>query len=285
MTGSYSNAQRKTTPLRRDNSLIQSERAPGPDEEKTRPAFAPPDTQQSPGTRQFQSPGTRQFDAVPAQPPPRQETPPGFAGGSGTGPGKLSPTGWLLRGLGLVAISVVSGLLWLAIKPAPEEPPEEPGQPELKYTFNQVMRVEGGVQGCQRLSSDKIAEYFEEHECEHLSRALYSTLTPTGERVLTSVITVLMPDEQSAQQLNQLATQDNTGNVRDLVDDNNLGTEGLPRLNDKAYASDQQGRLVVIGDSAYYDKKTPEKDPQLVDITKEALKLGWPQERDQLPPR
>src|SRR5690606_26711049 len=143
VTGSYSNAQRKTTPLRRDNSLIQSERAPGPDEEKTRPAFAPPDTQQSPGTRQFQSPGTRQFqspgtrkfrsqatrqfDAVPAQPPPRQDTPPGFAGGSGTGPGKLSPTGWLLRGLGLVAISVVSGLLWLAIKPAPEEPPEEPG--------------------------------------------------------------------------------------------------------------------------------------------------------------
>lgn len=192
-------------------------------------------------------------------------------------PRRVTPTGWLLRGLGLIAISVLSGLIWLMLKPDSDEEAAPP--PDLpRYQFTPIHREEA-FQGCQNVSTAKIKSFFQKQECTHLTRALYSTTLPDGTRVLTSLVTVLMPDATTAQQLNDLTTKDGTGNIRDLVDDGRDGTKGMPALDDDAYASDRQDRLVVIGDSAYYDKNTPKKDPALLDVTREALKLGWPQEQ------
>lgn len=296
MTGEQADTQRETAPLRRDNSRIQPDRAPvdpGPGQ-ATRPVFPPPQRpvhQQTnpPVHPQTNPPGFQQANQLPPQqvnPPVRPTANPATSRQPMPGPppsppsssrGRITPMGWALRGAGLFAISVVSGLIWLAVKPpAPE--PEEPPPPAMKYAFEPIRREEG-FRGCQNVSDYKIQEFFRSEECEHLTRALYDTTLPDGTRVLTSVVTVLMPNADSAQRLDDLTTKDDTGNIRDLVDDGIQDTKDLPALSDKAYASDRQDRLVVIGDSAYYEKKTPSKDPVLLDVSREALKLGWPQDQ------
>ncbi|GAA4619271.1 hypothetical protein [Saccharopolyspora hordei] len=285
MTGEQANTQRETTPLRRDNSRIQQDRAPvdsGPGQ-TTRPVFPPPSQPapppgpaqqtsqpgyQHPPVQQSSNPPVRPVVNPPTSRQPVPEPPPAEK--------RITPLGWVLRGAVLVAISVVSGLVWLAVKPSPPEEEAAP-PPPMKYQFEPLRREEG-FRGCQNVSDDAIREFFKNQECDHLTRALYETRLPDGTRVLTSVVTVLMPDAESAQRLDELTTEDDTGNIRDLVDDGSDNTKDLPKLHDKAYASDRQDNLVVIGDSAYFDKKTKEKDPVLLDVTREALKLGWPQE-------
>lgn len=196
---------------------------------------------------------------------------------------------WVVRGLALFGVSVLSGLLWLALKPgSPEQNPDDQANaapPPGKYDFRPIQREEG-YQGCEDVSNGQIRDFFAQRQCGHLTRALYQTTLPTGDKVLTSVITVLMPDPASAAQLNDKTTKDNTGNVSDLVDSKRDGTEGFPRLSDDGYFSEQQDRLVVIGDSAYFSKPGPKgnkTDPVLVDVTRDALRLGWPQDKDKAP--
>ncbi|RRO16144.1 hypothetical protein EIL87_13890 [Saccharopolyspora rhizosphaerae] len=265
VTGAQGNTQRETTPLRRDNAYIRQDRqvaAPTPDH-ATRPVITHSPTPQQPHQGPQQSyPGTSRQPAPP--PPPPQARRQG-----------VTPVGWALRGLVLVLIAVVSGLIWSAIKPDDEA--AAPPPPKLRYDFT-LVRKEEAFQGCKNVSDDDIQKFFGKQECDHLTRALYTTTLPDGRRVLTSVITVLMPTPQVATQLNALTTKDGTGNIRDLVEDERDGTKGMPSLNDAAYASARQDRLVVIGDSAFYGKSS-KKDPALSDVTNEALKLGWPQDQ------
>lgn len=249
MTGAQNNSQRETAPLRRDNTRIRSDRAmatPTPDQ-ATRPVYTHAPTPQPP----------------PSGPPP--------------GPRRVTPLGWALRGLVLLLVAIVSGSIWLAVKPSDEQASPAP-PPPLRYKFELTHREEA-FQGCKQVSSGQIQSFFAEEECEHLTRALYTTTLPDGSNVLTSVVTVLMPDPGSAKRLNALTTKDGTGNVRDLVEDERAGTEDLPELEDAAYASGRQDRLVVIGDSAYIGSETADRDPKATDVTNEALKLGWPQDQ------
>lgn len=200
----------------------------------------------------------------------------------GPEPGRrISAVGWLGRGLALVAVSVASGALWLAVKPGggQDEGAQNPA-PTTKHQFASVMTVNGD-QGCAQVSEGKIKKFFTKHPCQHLTRALYTTQLPNGQKVLTSVNTVLMADPNAAAQLNATATGDNTGNIKDLVDQRAPGTDHYPKLSDNGYASQPQGAMVAIGDSAYFGQKTSDKDPQLAEITKDALNLAWKQNQAQ----
>ncbi|WP_246868797.1 hypothetical protein [Saccharopolyspora sp. ASAGF58] len=285
MTGAQDNTQRETTPLRRDNSLIRPDRAPAvPPEEATRPAFAAPPRQDLPPHPEPPRPEPPRPEPPRPEPPrpdaprPQMHQPTSRQAAQVSQPRRITSASWLLRGLGLLVISVLSGLIWLMLKPDSGEEAAPPPPDLPRYQFTPIHREEA-FQGCQNVSTAKIKSFFQKQECTHLTRALYSTTLPDGTRVLTSLVTVLMPDAATAQQLNDLTTKDGTGNIRDLVDDGRDGTKGMPALEDDAYASDRQFRLVVIGDSAYYDKNTPKKDPALLDVTREVLKLGWPQEQ------
>lgn len=196
--------------------------------------------------------------------------------------GTITPLGWTARGLGLVAVAVVSGLLWLAMKPSSTEPPEA-AAPQTKYDFRLLQQVEG-LQGCADVSVGKIKKFLKQHPCQHLTRGLYMTTLPDGHQVLSSVTTVLMPDVASAQQLNALTTKDQTGNIKDLVDEGSIGTEKYPRLNDHGYASAVQGNLIAIGDSAYFDNSAKGDDERLRDVTGDVLKKAWPQDKGPQPP-
>lgn len=193
---------------------------------------------------------------------------------------RVSPAGWLGRGLALVAVSVASGALWLAVKPGGQDDSQQAPTPATKHQFTSVMTVNGD-QGCAQVSEGKIKKFFTKYPCQHLTRALYTTQLPNGQKVLTSVNTVLMSDPNVAAQLNATVTSDHTGNIKDLVDQRAPGTEHYPRLDDNGYASQVQGSMVAIGDSAYFGQKTSDKDPQLADITKDALNLAWKQNQAQ----
>jgi len=192
----------------------------------------------------------------------------------------ISPSGWLLRGLVLLGVSLVSGLLWLLIKPDdPSEhaAPHPPG-PQGKYQFQPELREEG-FRGCANVSTEKIKDFFQQHQCDHLTRALYTTTLPDGQKVLTSVVTIRMPDPGAAAQLNSLVTADDTGNVVDLASAGRDLPSNYPKLKqDVGYYSQQQDRLVVVGESGYFGKSASYEDDRLVEVTKDAVRLGWPQD-------
>lgn len=270
MPGSQMNTQRDTAPLRRDNARISSDHAPSTSADTTYPAF------DASGQQGISQPEPHQVP--PGYLPTNQQPPVGAPGPGGGSSPRITPGGWALRGFGLFAVSLLSGLLWLALGPGgDEEEAAPPPQPSTQHDFQPVHKEEA-FQGCKAVSTDRIQEFFGDVECEHLTRALYTTALPGGDRALTSVVTVLMPDEESARSLDELTTKDGTGNIRDLVDDDRAGTEDMPPLGDRAYGSERQGRLVVIGDSAYFDKETPDKDPLLLEITRDALSLGQRQD-------
>ncbi len=311
MTGSQQNFERgDTAPLNaiRDGggtppdrmrqgwgSGARSEGAAG---ERTRPAF-PLSNQVSPHAASSPAAGS---GPVPAPGPgpaasgaglvsPKAGTgtggegvPAGPDGGGSPEPGGVGPTGWLLRALVLCAVSVVSGLLWLAVKPSPPSPPspaaESSGtdEPDTEYEFDRYMLDEPS--SCAKHSTMKVAEFFASNPCSHATRALYTTRLPNGERVLTSVVTVLMPDQSSATELEELVTRNNTGNIRDLVSAGHEVPEDYPDLtHDYGYASEQRDRLVVIGESSYFHRSDRD-DGRLKHVTTEALLLGPDQDRD-----
>lgn len=149
--------------------------------------------------------------------------------------------------------------------------------PSTEYDFEKYIADE--PPNCVDHSTMKIADYFERTSCSHVTRALYTTRLSNGERVLTSVVTVLMPDASSASELEKLTTQSATGNIEDLVSAGSEVPEGYPELShDYGYASTQQERLVVIGESSYFHRSGRD-DGRLKHVTSDALKLGAQQDR------
>ena len=243
-----------------------------------------------PHTPQDHGPPHQQYEPGPYEPAPQYD-PTSYAYDAGPAQAahydrepeperRVSPAGWLGRGLALVAVAVASGALWLAVKPGGQDDSQQAQGPTTKNQFASVMTVNGD-QGCAQVSEGKIKKFFAKHPCQHLTRALYTTQLPNGQKVLTSVNTVLMSDPNAAAQLNSTATSDHTGNIKDLVDQRAPGTEHYPKLDDNGYASQTQGAMVAIGDSAYFGEKTSDKDPQLTEITKDALNLAWKQNQAQ----
>lgn len=176
----------------------------------------------------------------------------------------------------LLAVSAVSGLLWWVITPGPTSPGDQAGQtsqaPTGLYEF--ARHTQDQPKTCRGAATEKIAGYFAEHPCTHLTRTLYTTTLDNSEKVLTSVVTVVMPNEAAASRLERMATRTGTGNVQDLVSAGTTVPDGFPALDhDYGYASKQEGRKVVIGESSYFHN--PERDDgRLQGVTKDALRLA-----------
>lgn len=180
-----------------------------------------------------------------------------------------------LRGAGLVAIAVISGLLWFLIRhdSSPDEPAAQPPAKSTgQYTFTPVA---GPVRStdCAAKSYGRTQAFFQDSPCQSLVRALYTTESG-GAKALVSVVLVGMPDSTKAKALKTLTEQDGTGNVTDLVKDKTFAGSGTPSVSSEnaAYASRVEGTntTIVLGD--FYDKH---KDKALLDkIVKDALRLS-----------
>jgi hypothetical protein len=255
-----------TAPLVRDHSRVSAERNASPyPADATRPTFAQPGpTRRTSG--QWSTPGFAGTIQQPAPSPTAVDTRPRR---------RITPMGWVTRGLVLVAISVVSGLIWYTVKHyyLPQNTASETTQgPPTKYPYTRL--ASAGAADCKSVSTGQVKEFFTRSECDHLTRQLYTTTLPSGQRVLVSVITVGMSGAPSAERLQSLAKGHDTGQVYAL----SHSQKQWPSLDDNvAYRAQRRNNVVVITDAGYFDRaQQPANDPTLNDISADATQLGWP---------
>lgn len=163
--------------------------------------------------------------------------------------------GWqrrLLHTTGLVIVAVLAGLVWWLVRHeatvAVGTPRPEPTQNPLTNGAFDYTVAAGPVTAndCARHSYGEIHEWFAEHSCERVSRALYTTTT-NGARVLVSVSVVTMPTAADAARLYELAYTDGTGNVSDLVRDGATTIPNAPDVAEGQYKSKLTGaRLTIV---------------------------------------
>ncbi|MFF1606809.1 hypothetical protein ACFVYA_03435 [Amycolatopsis sp. NPDC058278] len=191
------------------------------------------------------------------------------------GPPARNTRSLLLRGAGLVAIAVVSGLLWFLIRhdSTPDQPvAQPPAQNTGKFKFTLVAGP-AKTTDCVEKSYGKTKAFFQDTPCQSLVRALYTTESG-GAKALVSVALVGMPDSAKAKALKALTEQDETGNVTDLVKDKTFADAGTPSVSgtDAAYASKVEGTNTTIVLADFYAKH---KDKDLIEsIADDALRLS-----------
>jgi hypothetical protein len=194
---------------------------------------------------------------------------------------------WVLRGAGLVAVAVISGLVWYYI--TNDAPPENTAgddgsteQTEGVYDFqpHEMPRAETQYT-CPEHAYGEIKRFLENTQCERLDRQLFTTEVK-GRTVYTSVSVVTMATEADAAALRELANEDGSGNVSDVVRDGVIDIEGLDRLSGgEGYASNQRDREVIIVESDFDPKDKPAEgqeealEKEILDpVCEDALRLG-----------
>ncbi len=182
---------------------------------------------------------------------------------------------YLLPAVALVAVAVVSGLLWSVVNrpshDATTTVPATTSVPAGKYQFTQA---HGTVvdSDCVAHSYGKAKQFLSKTRCQRLTRTLYTT-TADGVEVFSSVSAVRMADASAAAGLEQLTDRNNTGNITDLVKDG-VTAPGAPKeLAGGGYASSRDGRLVTIVESKPAEGKKL-SDQVLTGVSRDALRLA-----------
>ncbi|MFI9817510.1 hypothetical protein [Saccharothrix variisporea] len=196
-------------------------------------------------------------------------------------PPRRLPSGWWLKGLGLVGVAVVSGLVWLVVMPKGDSgttPTTTSTAPTGEFSFARAPQAPEAVldSSCAPHAYGKAKEYFTTTPCQQLSRSLY-TVSAGGKQVLVSVVVVKMADDKAATDLKKFLDGDNTGNLYDLSREGVAKVPGGPDwVAHGEYASTVRGRELVIVESDFYGAtKTAERDRKLLDrISNDALRLG-----------
>ncbi|GAB3569540.1 hypothetical protein GCM10027445_21550 [Amycolatopsis endophytica] len=176
----------------------------------------------------------------------------------------------MLKGLGLLAVAVVAGLVWWLVRHDTGDTPPVAQAPVKEFQFT-VTDGPVAASDCAANSYSRVKEFFGEHPCRGLSRALYTT-TSGPARALVSVVVVSTASAQDAQALKKLVDTDGTGNVNDLVRDGTAKIQDAPKLADGDYLSRADGNSVTIVLSAFFAGHTD--DATLQRISKEALELA-----------
>nr|CEL16764.1 Proline-rich protein BstNI subfamily 1 [Kibdelosporangium sp. MJ126-NF4]CTQ92006.1 Proline-rich protein BstNI subfamily 1 [Kibdelosporangium sp. MJ126-NF4] len=192
-------------------------------------------------------------------------------------PGKNKTREYVLKGLGLVLVAVVSGMLWWLIQQGGNttSSSDDTGgttKPKTKYEFVKHEQVAQPVRdsNCVNASYNDVKKFFEKNPCVQLTRELY-VLTVDGRKAYTSVAVVRMRTPAEAQQLLQMTEADNTGNVNDLVREGRVKVPGLKSLSkNNGFANKIDGNDVIIVESDFENGKK-EDEIKLDDISQDAL--------------
>lgn len=189
------------------------------------------------------------------------------------------PNGYLLKGIGLLAVSVISGVTWYLThqdsRPGEDQASRAAASSSGKFDFTMA----GGPvrdTDCAAHSYSAVRKFFTRTQCEQLTRTLY-TSQPTGSRIAVSSVSVVrMPNPGAARRLARLTNSDGTGNVTDLPADG-VTVPGAPdTLRGGGYASSVHGATVTIVESDYAGTVPGTKATErlLVRISRDALRLG-----------
>ncbi|MFT7838338.1 hypothetical protein Q5530_19550 [Saccharothrix sp. BKS2] len=212
--------------------------------------------------------GIGQLDSLtsPAEPPPPGST--------------RARRGLLLKGLGLLGVAVLSGLVWVLVKPSGETTtaPTSTSAPAGQFVFTKSPQVPDPLRDsdCASHAYGKTRDYLTSTPCQQLTRALYTTTTPDGATVYTSVSVVQMKTTEDATALKDLTNRNGTGNVNDLIKDGAVQVQGMTTLGNGGYASDQRDREVIIieSDTATHGANETEHNHLMKKISFDALRLA-----------
>ncbi|MFE2757593.1 hypothetical protein ACFXGA_36890 [Actinosynnema sp. NPDC059335] len=179
-------------------------------------------------------------------PPPRRRTAP-------AGTAARSRRGLVLKGLGLLGVAVVSGLVWLVVMPKNTHTgtPTTTSAPAGEFAFTASPDVPEPLKDsdCAVHAYGQTKTFLTSTPCQQLTRGLYTTKTPDGVTIYTSVSIVRMKTAEDAAKLKDLTTRDGTGNVNDLVKDGAVRVPNLTTLGNGGFAARQQDRDVIIIES------------------------------------
>ncbi|GAB2985661.1 hypothetical protein [Saccharothrix stipae] len=182
------------------------------------------------------------LSSPPPPPPPRQPA-----------ATTRSRRGMVLKGLGLLGVAVVSGLVWLVVMPKnnPTGTPATTSTPAGEFAFSASPDVPEPLQDsdCAVHAYGQTKTFLTSTPCQQLTRGLYTTTTPDGVTVYTSVSVVRMKTVEDAAKLKDLTTRDGTGNVNDLVKDGAVRVPNLTTLANGGFAARQDDRDVIIIES------------------------------------
>jgi hypothetical protein len=206
------------------------------------------------------------MQALGAPPPDPTQVPYDYRYGPPTDPRRPGPgddrdrrskrMDYVLKGLGLLGVALVSGLLWYLVRnnPAPTggglTPPST--QPTGVYQF-QAYHETTTETDCAAHSTDKVHTFFSTHPCQSLTRSLYTATLVNSQKVITSVAVVQMSSAANARAMRAVSDGNGTGHVKDLVEDGVVLPGGPTELQDAGYFSVVKGNRVVIVMTEFVD--------------------------------
>jgi len=188
-----------------------------------------------------------------------------------------------LKGLGLLGVALVSGLLWYLIRNNPATPGGQaappPSQTAGLYQF-QPYQPPTTDSDCATHATNKVKIYLQQHPCVSLTRSLYTTSLADSQRVVTSIAIVRMDTAAAAKELQRESDGNGTGHVKDLVEDGVVIPGGPKSLQDGGYYSAVRGNRVIIAETEYVDggQDSPgnlnSNNHMLLGVSQDAVKQG-----------
>lgn len=188
---------------------------------------------------------------------------------------------WAMRILGLVAVAVLSGVVYWYIndKPAgtsagPQQSTPAPREGVYDFVVHPDVAQPRVDNDCPGHAYGKTKTFLaQEGVCKKLVQAAYTT--KVGDReVLVSVSVVHLSSPEKALELQELTQKDKTGNVSDLVRQGVVKVAGLESLaNGGGYQSRVEGAVITIVEGDF--TKSGKRDEKTLDaVCEDALRLG-----------
>ncbi len=234
-----------------------------------------------------QSLGTASQDQRPSSDYPPYGSP-GRPSGGRSGGGQFRPdrsrlVDYTLKGLGLLGVALVAGFLWFLVRNDPATPAQahtsSPTAPAGVYAF-QPYQPASTVGDCADHATDKVKDFLESHTCLSLRRSLFTASLTNGQEIVTSVAVVRMSAPADAAALEAISDTDQTGHVKDLVEEGKVIPNGPDTLQEAGYYSLQRGSRLVIVMTEYVDgtldnpANLAAKDKLLKAVSADAAKQG-----------
>ncbi|MCP2306292.1 hypothetical protein LV79_006021 [Actinokineospora globicatena] len=185
---------------------------------------------------------------------------------------------WVLPVTALLVAAVVAAFVVWLISGNDDPPPVTPTAPANEYLFQRMGETVEPVRDsdCVEHAYGQVKQFLIANPCRQLTRAVFLTATDSGRTVYTSLAVVRMPDRSTAEKLELLVRQDQTGSVNDLLREKKVTVPGLDRLSRGGFSAMTLDRDVVIAesDSADRDEDPAAHKAEMKRVSVEALRLA-----------
>lgn len=162
--------------------------------------------------------------------------------------GRSKAMDYTLKGLGLFGVALVSGILWFLTHNEAPVATQNSGQQTQhtgKYSFTPYVAAQT-VGECASHATNRVQSFLQSHPCQSLTRSLWTTQLPDGNKVLASVAVMKMGSAADAAQIDKIGEESNSGHVQDMVEEGYPVPNGPKNLENGGYKSDSDGLYEVI---------------------------------------